>query len=443
MTVADRPWPRQPQRQSPPRKHKRRPKRKRMTIAIAALCGWPNDVSIIAVADHMVTSGDVEFEQPQPKMWQLHTSCVAVFFGLSAAQGQIASRAEAWIASQRVVEIATVAEIYAFYLRDYVRREAEADLLAPLALKSADLVKEPPVVNATLIQQLSKQLQAYYDSSGLSDDLGGAIIAGVDGTGAHLYLIEHGKVRFMDSIGFVAAGGGQWHAESQFMFSRYTRGWEFPDALSLMYAAKKRAEVAPGVGPETDIVIITTKPPNVIHTRSDSDLVQGLESVYQEHKRKLDEDFASQHRAVKTFLTDLFAKAASNAPPPPPPPQPPVQPAQLPPGDVPLVTSVCDEPPLTTPKSPKRRRKASLARRVRRGSRRGVVGPFAIRSIHSMVPEACDTKACLSGLKKRPQPQDSRFHTALAQCGGDVLHRRLATCGSEPKLYCCRQSLAE
>jgi hypothetical protein len=60
-----------------------------MTIAIAALCGFPNDVAIIAAGDHMVTSGDVEFEQPQPKMWRLSPNSLAIFFGLSAAQGQI------------------------------------------------------------------------------------------------------------------------------------------------------------------------------------------------------------------------------------------------------------------------------------------------------------------------------------------------------------------
>jgi hypothetical protein len=89
--------------------------------------------------------------------------------------------------------------------------------------------------------------------------------------------------------------------------------WGFADAMSLVYAAKKRAEVAPGVGTETDLVIVTTRPPNIIHAYGDSDIVQGLERVYQEHKKKLDDDFASQHRAVDTFLKDLFAKAAAEA----------------------------------------------------------------------------------------------------------------------------------
>ena len=94
----------------------------------------------------------------------------------------------------------------------------------------------------------------------------------------------------LDGVGFVAAGSGQWHAESQFMFSRYTREWDLPEALSLVYAAKKRAEVAPGVGKlETDLVVIFSHPPNTLHFNAGSPLVKELEEIYSKGREKRDE----------------------------------------------------------------------------------------------------------------------------------------------------------
>lgn len=39
----------------------------------------------------MITAGDIQFEQPQPKMWTLHGQAVAMFYGPSAAQAAIAA----------------------------------------------------------------------------------------------------------------------------------------------------------------------------------------------------------------------------------------------------------------------------------------------------------------------------------------------------------------
>ena len=139
-----------------------------MTIALAALCGFPRDIYIIAAADRMVTFGDVEFEQPQPKMWPLHANCFAVFFGLSDAQAQIASKTADHVAEQSITDIAATAELYAWFMRDYVRREAEADILAPLALKSADLLLMPtlplkatplPPANASREEYVARALE--------------------------------------------------------------------------------------------------------------------------------------------------------------------------------------------------------------------------------------------------------------------------------------------
>jgi len=86
------------------------------------------------------------------------------------------------------------------------------------------------------------------------------IICGVDRHGAHLFRVEDdGRAYCNTAIGFTAIGDGEWHASSQFMFAKYTPTWTIARALLLLHTAKKHAEVAPGVGEESDMFFM---PPN-------------------------------------------------------------------------------------------------------------------------------------------------------------------------------------
>ncbi len=82
------------------------------------------------------------------------------------------------------------------------------------------------------------------------------IFAGIDAFGAHIYSAQNGDVTCQDGVGFAAIGAGYWHADSQFMFAGHTRTRPMPETLLLSYSAKKRAEVAPGVGEGTDMFFI-------------------------------------------------------------------------------------------------------------------------------------------------------------------------------------------
>lgn len=282
-----------------------------MTVALAALCGYPDDVYIVAAEDHMVTYGDVEFEQPQPKMWQLHTHCVAMLYGSGTGQSRIALDTSLEIADRGVTTIDVMAETYARVMRDYIRKKTETEVLAPFGLTILDLTHRPSPVDPSLGSELGERLRRRYHE--MANELGGAIVIGVDPV-AYIFRVARGQSTLMNSAGFVAAGSGQWHAESQFMFAGYTRWWPFANALSLLYAAKKRAEVAPGVGPETDIVLMTTRPPNMFHIRHTDTMVQGLDEIYKETRAKQDAEFESQHDRVKAFLDQILKPSPSPSP---------------------------------------------------------------------------------------------------------------------------------
>ncbi len=289
----------------------RLPERKyAVTVAIAAICKMQGGAAVIAAEDHMITAGDVEFEQPQPKMWMQGPHAVALMYGDAAAQAEIASRSAIEVTQNHISDVGEIAEVYYSNLMNYVRRLAEADILSPLGLTGESFFNRQASLGAEISAQIITQLQEYYLRSGLYRSFGGVILIGADGNGTlgHIYKIEYGRRVMVDRIGFAAAGAGQWHAESQFMFSRYTAEWDFPEALSLLFTAKKRAEVAPGVGGETDIVVVTTNPRNVIHLNMDSPWVIKLNEIYNGGKQRHDEATAWQHQEVRRYVEPLLSQ---------------------------------------------------------------------------------------------------------------------------------------
>ena len=105
-----------------------------VTVAIAAMCksdGWQ---AIIAAEDHMITAGDVEFEQPQPKIWKQGPYAIAMLYGDTAAQAEVSLATESEIMSQGITDIGEIASRYSDNLMAYVQRSAEASVLNPLQL---------------------------------------------------------------------------------------------------------------------------------------------------------------------------------------------------------------------------------------------------------------------------------------------------------------------
>ena len=82
------------------------------------------------------------------------------------------------------------------------------------------------------------------------------LVTGIDATGPHIFAIYDGVPMQADSVGFAAIGIGGRHAESQLMLAQYAPDLPAAAAMMLVHLAKSRAEVAPGVGPDTDMFVI-------------------------------------------------------------------------------------------------------------------------------------------------------------------------------------------
>jgi hypothetical protein len=76
-------------------------------------------------------------------------------------------------------------------------------------------------------------------------------------TSAHIFQIRNGVVSCADRVGFACVGAGAWHANSTLMAFGHTPNTSLSKAVFNLHVAKKRAEVAPGVGSETDTFVVT------------------------------------------------------------------------------------------------------------------------------------------------------------------------------------------
>lgn len=247
-----------------------------MTVCIAAMCTWEGRPMIVGASDRMITAGDIEFEPPQTKVAVFpNNSVVALIAGDTTAQIAIVLETYQSLLQNPIVEVKAIAELYARNFALERRRRAAATILHPLGLELETYFRAPGIPS-DFIRELTQRLQTY---NGLAETGTAAIVTGVDTQGAHIYLIrDPGYAVCYDSIGFAAIGAGQRHAESQFMFARYVNSWPLEKALRLIYVAKKRAEVAPGVGKETDLIYIGPKPDGYVPVQRN--MLNKLDEIY-------------------------------------------------------------------------------------------------------------------------------------------------------------------
>ena len=85
------------------------------------------------------------------------------------------------------------------------------------------------------------------------------LLAGVDDSGPHIYRIENpASASCFDSIGYHAIGSGDIHAISTFITNEYrVKDTSLNRVIALVYEGKKRSEKAQGVGPQTDLMVVS------------------------------------------------------------------------------------------------------------------------------------------------------------------------------------------
>lgn len=222
-----------------------------MTICIACVAEALSEPLVLVAADRLLTAGDIEYEPIQSKIFPLAGTVVALTAGDMTSQSVICRRTRLEVYGQD----RSVREIADAYARQHAQLRLEKNVdrfLTPVGLALADF---HAMLGQEQVPEFADELGRRMYGNGLEAE---AIIAGVDNLGAHIYVIsDPGTVQSLDDVGFASIGGGAWHAQSQFMTAGYSRAWPLSYSLFLTFLAKRRAEIAPGVGSEIDMCLLS------------------------------------------------------------------------------------------------------------------------------------------------------------------------------------------
>lgn len=261
-----------------------------MTVCIAAICDGGR--KIVVAADRMFTFQaplNVEFETSEKKIEQVGTACVILSSGNGAYSAEIVRTAIGLLDGNPNPPISRAAEI----IRDgfiqvratKVKEQVLVPALGPDYLKfEAMNIPLPQYLQyqPAIFQQITVQMQMF----NLGTDM---IIAGIDPGGARVaYVGNPGTLAWLDKLGYSAIGSGGLHATTRLSLGSQTRESGLAETVYRVFEAKKAAEVAPGVGDETDLAIVET---NRIQACG-SEVLTKLQELVNHHRDSMAPDLA-------------------------------------------------------------------------------------------------------------------------------------------------------
>jgi hypothetical protein len=255
----------------------------------------------------MLTAGDVEFEPAQSKTWELTSSIVVMMAGDASLQTEILQMVDREVKSRVQAEpenwwaVKDVAELYSRHYGEVRVKRSGRMLLSPLGLDHGTFITRQREMSEALVRQLATEMINFT----LPDVE--TIFTGIDSEGAHIYVAHGANVECMDNIGFAAIGIGRWHANSQFMFAQHNKSNPFPETLLLTYAAKKRAEVSPGIGEGTDM--FTIGPQLGSYIKIFPHIVESLEKMYKSNRTMEKRASVKANARVNKYVENLVRAA--------------------------------------------------------------------------------------------------------------------------------------
>jgi hypothetical protein len=211
----------------------------------------------------------------------------------------IARETERIVVSEEIRDVEKIARVCAGQFIALRLRRAESSILAPLLTGDTFIARQ---------NELRPELAARYADELKRFELGvNIIVAGVDdvppfGVQPHLYTIcDPGEERCQDGVGYAATGEGAWLAETILMKVRYDANTPVNEAVIIVYWAKKEADRASTVGPDTDITIMH---PQGLTIRPN--IAQELDKQWKRHMGSADRAFNNSMKKLYQFGTTII-----------------------------------------------------------------------------------------------------------------------------------------
>jgi 20S proteasome alpha/beta subunit len=281
-----------------------------MTVCVAAIFSKPG-LGVVCASDRMLTAGNIQFQPPTPKVWPLTRSIYMLVAGNDMTlQYEIYQEVNKTVRDRVDAEpknwwrVRDVANLYSHHYADWRRRRSEYAILSPLGLTHATFLQKQSSMDSTLVNDIALRLSNFEMPATQT------IIAGVDESGAHLYVVNDGNVSCNDMMGFAAVGSGYWHANSHFMLSGYNPTSTGERAILITHQAKKKSEVAPGVGKDTDMILIGPGLGILVEFRSD--VVADWDKQYDEYMKQTGELNALAEKKMTDYINTKLATPNKN-----------------------------------------------------------------------------------------------------------------------------------
>ena len=221
-----------------------------MTQIIGVIC--ENGKKAIALCDRMLTTADLSlaFEHETPKIEGLTSNCVALTAGSALIHEPIFREVKKRFREQPKPSITRIVDSLVEEYQKLRFKRLEQSIFRRYGLTIQEFYNIQGRLHDGVVMRLTEEMRKY------TLDLH-ILVVGVDSEGAHLYHIHNpGIAEPFNALGFCCIGTGQRHADTTFAYRRYSPSLPLKKALLIAYEAKKKAEMAGGVGKMTDIVIL-------------------------------------------------------------------------------------------------------------------------------------------------------------------------------------------
>jgi hypothetical protein len=263
-----------------------------MTVCTAAIFLWfyPDETvgpAIITASDRMLSDIGlgIEYESSRWKVGVLGTHHMILVAGALSFNSLAVSQLTLALRDNPAASTYDIASLYGSIVSKLAFERAFKRILSPLGVQ-ADTHNglkgiEGLNLDSSLLLQLSDQMQAETIDCE-------AIIVGCDARECSLFRVDsRGIVARHDDIGFVSIGTGGIHASGYLMQEPYDHRTGFNEALLTVFLAKKRAELAPGVGRETDMFFVNGDGVNKVDERIMGSLERCASDIQKSKKSQL------------------------------------------------------------------------------------------------------------------------------------------------------------
>lgn len=244
-----------------------------MTVCIAATC--ENGQAVVVASDRMLSAPflTIEFDHPDAKIDLIGGRCVALTAGDALSVQDILVGGLGVAAQLQDPTVELIAQHVRNRFADVRKRRINEMVLGPRGL-------DFDMFYAGGIQRLPPELAMFLDSQIQQAQLGSSIIlAGVDASGAHIFAVEDpGATSCFDRLGYHSVGSGHRHALLTLVSRSQHKTADLYTTMFNVFAAKRAAELAPGVGSATEMRLVT---PQGVKSLSAEEITR-LDQIYSE-----------------------------------------------------------------------------------------------------------------------------------------------------------------